>query len=130
MKKWLLFLVCLLTAIAVLGIRLQVPAVQTKTESGTKPKVFADTPVGSEYAWNRDGYIVKISDRIAVMKLFGEEDELILVTDPYSADFQYTVLDKAEVVRWKEEDGQLILTVSEKGKETERAYDLTSLLPQ
>ena len=49
------------------------------------------------------------------MKVNGGLDELILVTDPDSADFRWTVLDKAEIIRWNLESDRLVLTVSENG---------------
>ena len=88
----------------------------------TSPKTFSGTPVGEEYAWNRDGSIIKISDRLAVMKVNADLDELILVTDPESGDFRWTVLDKAEILRWNQETDRLILTVSENGEEKDRIY--------
>ncbi len=91
------------------------------------PKTFSGTPVGEEYAWNRDGSIIKISDRLAVMKVNADLDELILVTDPESEDFRWTVLDKAEIHRWKLETDRLILTVSENGEKTDRIYYMADL---
>ena len=63
------------------------------------------------------------------MKLNGEIDELIFVTDPESADFRWTVLDKAEIIRWNLETDRLVLTVSENGEEKEWIYYTTDLVP-
>ena len=63
------------------------------------------------------------------MKLNGEFDELVFVTDPESTDFRWTVLDKAEIIRWNLETDRLILTVSENGEEKERIYYTTDLVP-
>ena len=94
------------------------------------PKTFSDTPTGEEYAWNRDGSIIKIYDRLAVMKVNGGLDELILVTDPDSADFRWTVLDKGKIIRWNLESDRLVLTVSENGEEKEQIYYTADLVPK
>ena len=64
------------------------------------------------------------------MKVNGGLDELILVTDPDSADFRWTVLDKAEIIRWNLESDRLVLTVSENGEEKEQSYYIAALVPK
>lgn len=127
MKRQLLCFFCLLAIAGFLFLlRPFLPWFQPQNAA---PKTFSGTPAGEEYAWNRDGSIVKISDRLAVMKVNGGPDELILVTDPESADFRWTVLDKAEIIRWSLEKNRLVLTVSENGEEKERIYDTADLVP-
>ena len=40
---------------------------------------FSDYLVGQEYAVNRDGYIIKISDHVAIMTLYSEPDEVMYI---------------------------------------------------
>lgn len=126
MKKWLPYFLCLLGIAGFLFLRRALWGELQKAS----PKTFSDTPAGEEYAWNRDGSIIKISDRLAVMKVNGGLDELILVTDPDIADFRWTVLDKAEIIRWNLESDRLVLTVSENGEEKEQIYYTADLVPK
>ena len=126
MKKWLPYFLCLLGIAGFLFLRRALWGELLKAS----PKTFSDTPAGEEYAWNRDGSIIKISDRLAVMKVNGGLDELILVTNPDSTDFRWTVLDKAEIIRWNLESDRLVLTVSENGEEKEQSYYIADLVPK
>ena len=127
MRKCLLYFFCLLGIAGFLFLRSD-PFSWLRLIKNS-PKTFSGTPVGEEYAWNRDGSIIKISDRLAVMKVNADLDELILVTDPESEDFRWTVLDKAEILRWNQETDRLILTVSENGEEKDRIYYMADLVP-
>ena len=64
------------------------------------------------------------------MEVNGGLDELILVTDPDSEDFRWTVLDKAEIIRWNLESDRLVLTVFENGEEKEQIYYIADLIPK
>ena len=64
------------------------------------------------------------------MEVNGGLNELILVTDPDSADFRWTVLDKAEIIHWNLESDRLVLTVSENGEEKEQSYYIADLVPK
>ena len=127
MRKCLLYFFCLLGIAGFLFLR-SYPFPWLRLMK-TSPKTFSGTPVGEEYAWNRDGSIIQASDRLAVMKGNADLDELILVTDPESEDFRWTGLDKAKILRWNLETDRLILTVSENGEETERIYYMADLVP-
>ena len=83
-------------------------------------KAFREAGINSEFAWNRDGYIVKVSEHMAIMKLNDDTDEIILVDDPDSTDFRWKVLLKREISGWEIQDNDVLrITVIENGTEKE-----------
>ena len=85
---------------------------------------FQETEVGAEYARNRDGYIIKLSDHLGIMKLHGEDDELIYIKNPLSNGMSYRTVLKAEINDWRiDSESVLRLTIEKEGVETEISLD-------
>ena len=86
-------------------------------------KTFDQYDRGYEYAHNRDGYIVKVGDHTAIMKLYGEEDQLMRITDEKG--LEGDVILKKEIIEWSYEDNDtLLLTVLENEEQKLLRYPL------
>ena len=88
-------------------------------------KTFANTKRDDIFMKNREGYIIKVSDHMAIMKLNNEDDELLLVENPDRQDFVWKTVMKAEIQDWKTtEDNTLEMIVVEHDEEKTVLYSL------
>ena len=95
------------------------------THDNMIPKTFSNTKKDDIFMKNHEGYIIKVSDHIAIMMLSNEEDELLLVEDPDRQDFVWKTLMKAEIQGWKTtEDNTLEMMIVEHDKEKTVLYSL------
>lgn len=87
-------------------------------------KTFANTKRDDIFMKNSEGYIIKVSDHMAIMKLNNEDDELLLVEDPDRQDFVWKTIMKAEIQEWEITNNTLIMIIIEQDKEKTVAYSL------
>lgn len=88
-------------------------------------KTFANTKRDDIFMKNREGYIIKVSDHMAIMKLNNEDDELLLVEDPDKQAFVWKTVMKAEIQEWNvTNDNTLTMIIIERDKEKTVTYSL------
>ena len=82
---------------------------------------FCDIALNSEFMSNRDGYVVKVSEQHAIIKLYDELDELVLIDDAESVAtyISWSVIMREEFVRWWINENSLHLIYLEEGQEVE-----------
>ena len=82
---------------------------------------FCDIALNSEFMSNREGYVIKVSEQHAIIKLYNELDELILIDDTESiaSYISWSVMMQEEFVRWWITENSLHLIYLEEGQEVE-----------
>ena len=88
----------------------------------TDSRLFSTILVGEEYAQNRDGYMLKVSDHIAVMKLYNDLDEVLWIDNPKNDGLNGELILKAEIIDYHQESYGLSLLV-DNGEQLD-LYDL------